>query len=446
MNPEEIRRQMAALGTELDELRQLDSLTAEQDARVDEIVNEINQLGEKLVRALNAEAASRSAGEAAAFVSKESQSRGRVSGVQPIDPRAATPETRDQDHDRRSLGERVFASDEFKALQQRGGEGVASFQLESFHTEHLQQRALAHTGILPADYLEPMRIPGIQRPEDTFGSLRDVLTVGQTSADSLIYFRETVFTNNAAVVPEATHTDPNDETPANASVKPESAITFDQQTSEVVTIAHWIPITRQMIWNAPEMRTYIEGRLVDGLKLTEDDELLNGDGTSGHMTGLLETSGIQVLDDTYFAANPVSDDGTPNEGFNRILRARTRIATVGRARANFVVLNPEDHERFMVSTDGQQRYLGAGPFAAGNVASLWGLRVVINENLASGKALVGDGRQATIWDRMQAQVLVGTIDKQFVRNMLTLLGEERVGLTVFRPQAFAEVSLGTPAA
>ena len=445
MNPEEIRRQLAALGTELDELRQLDSLNAEQDARVDEIVNEINQLGDKLVRAMNVEAASRSAGEAAEFVSRDSQSRGRVSGVQPIDQRAANPENRGQQRERRSLGERVFESDEFRALQQRGGEGVASFQLESFHSERMQQRALAHTGILPADYLEPMRIPGIQRPDDTFGSLRDVLTVGQTGADSLIYFRETAFTNNAAVVPEATHTAPGDETPANASVKPESAITFEQKTSEVVTIAHWIPITRQMIWNAPEMRTYIEGRLVDGLKLKEDDDLLNGDGSSGSMTGLLETSDIQVLDDTYFAANPVNDDGTGNEPFNRILRARTRIATVGRARANFVVLNPVDHEAFMVTTDAQRQYFGAGPFAAGNVAGLWGMRVVINENIAAGTALVGDGRQATIWDRMQAQVLVGTIDKQFIRNMLTLLAEERIGLTVFRPQAFAEVDLGVAA-
>jgi hypothetical protein len=48
---------------------------------------------------------------------------------------------------------------------------------------------------------------------------------------------------------------------------------------------------------------------------------------------------------------------------------------------------------------------------------------------------------AAVWDRMQAQILVDTIDDQFVRNMLTLLAEERLALTVFRPAAFAEVAL-----
>lgn len=439
MNPEAIRRRMAELGVELDELRNLDTLTDEQDRRFDEIITEINGLGEKLVRALNAEAASRSGTDAAQQVASQSQSRGRVSGVVPLDARAANPATREggERQEFRSLGQRVMESDDMRGLQEANGNGRARFALDSFHQERMQQRALAHTGILPAEYLEPMRIPGISRPEDIFGSLRDVLTVGQASSDSLVYFRETAFTNSSAVVAEATAT--GDTT----GTKPESAFTFDEKTSSVVTVAHWIPITRQMIWNAPEMQTYIEGRLIDGLKLTEDDELLNGDGTTGHMTGLLETTDVQVLDGTYFAANPVADEGTNNENFNRVLRARTLIATVGRARANFVVLNPIDHERFMVSTDAQQQYFGAGPFAAGNVPTLWGNAVVINENQPQGRALVGDGRQATIWDRMQAQVLVGTIDKQFIRNMLTLLAEERVGLTVFRPQAFADVSLVT---
>ena len=444
MNPNDIRGRMAALGTELDELRQLDTLTDEQDSRVDAIITEINDLGEKLTRAINVENAARSAGESAEFVRKQGESRGRVAGVQPIDGRAANPDNRTGDQpDRRSLGQRVFESDEFKALQQRQGQGVATFELESFHQERLQQRDLAHTGILPADYLEPMRIPGISRPDDPFGSLREVLNVGQTSSDSLIYFEESGFTNASAVVGEATATT------GTTGLKPESAITFTQKTSDVATIAHWMPITRQMIWNAAELRTYIEGRLIDGLRLTEDEQLLTGDGTAGNMTGLLNTTDVQVLDDTgiagsYFFDNPVADTTTDNGFFNRILRARQLIGTIGRARANFVVLNPADHEVAMTSTDAQQQYFGAGPFSAGNVATLWGLRTVINENQPAGRALVGDGRQATIWDRLQAQVQVGTINDQFVRNMLTLLAEERVGLTVFRPAAFADVTLYTP--
>jgi len=70
-----------------------------------------------------------------------------------------------------------------------------------------------------------------------------------------------------------------------------------------------------------------------------------------------------------------------------------------------------------------------------------GLRVVEDENIAEGKALVGDGRMAAVWDRMQAQILIDTIDDQFVRNMLTILAEERLALAVYRPAAFAHVEL-----
>lgn len=437
MNPREIRGKLAALGKELEDLRKLDTLTDEQDQRVDAIVAEINDLGEKLVRANAIEAAAGQAGEAAQLVQSQAQSRGRISGMQPIDPRAANPENRgDRDQqDHRSIGERLFESAEFRALQARNGEGVAALQLESFHQERLQQRTIAYTGTLPTNYLEPMRIPGISRPDDPFGSLRDVLNVGVTNADSLIYFEEDTFTNAAAEVAEASATGDT------SGTKPESAISFAEKTSVVATIAHWIPITRQLIWNAPELQTYIEGRLIDGLKLREDAQLLNGNGSSPNLRGLLNTTGVQNLDGTYFTGAPVADDGTANENLNRILRARTLVGTIGRARANFVGLNPTDHETFMSTTDAQRQYMGAGPFAVGLVQTLWGLRVVVNENIAAGTALVGDGRHATIWDRMQAQVMVGTIDKQFIRNMLTLLAEERVGLTVFRPKAFAKVAL-----
>jgi HK97 family phage major capsid protein len=169
--------------------------------------------------------------------------------------------------------------------------------------------------------------------------------------------------------------------------------------------------------------------------------LLNGNGTND-LTGLLNTADIQDLDQTYFTGAAVNDAGIDNENYNRILRARTLIRTVGRARANFVVINPADLEDFLTyTTASDHQYYGAGPFSGSGLTNLWGLRVVEDENLTAGSALVGDGRMAAVWDRMQAQILIDTIDDQFIRNMLTILAEERLALTVFRPQAFAVVDL-----
>ncbi|MDQ3541814.1 MAG: phage major capsid protein, partial [Chloroflexota bacterium] len=197
--------------------------------------------------------------------------------------------------------------------------------------------------------------------------------------------------------------------------------------------------------DAAQMQTYVEQRLLDGLRLRESDQLLNGSGTGANMNGLLNTTGVQNLDNTattgYWATNPVNDNGTDNENYNRLLRAKRLIRTVGRAVASFIALNPADLEGFLNRTDAQRQYFGGGPFAGTNIPTMWGLRVVEDENLAAGMALVGDGRMAAVWDRMQAQILIDTIDDQFVRNMLTILAEERLGLTVFRPQAFARCFL-----
>jgi hypothetical protein len=49
---------------------------------------------------------------------------------------------------------------------------------------------------------------------------------------------------------------------------------------------------------------------------------------------------------------------------------------------------------------------------------------------------------AAVWDRMQAALY--TTDSHsdfFIRNILVILAEERLALTVFRPAAFVEVTL-----
>jgi HK97 family phage major capsid protein len=341
---------------------------------------------------------------------------------------------------------------ESDAVKRYMGDGRSlPFDVGSFYAKHKtshrdgmgpdEVRALIQTGNLPADYIAPTMVPGFFRGDDLQGTLRDVLINGTTNSDAILFFRELAFTNNAAGVPQATNTSAASETPVNASVKPESAITYEQATAPVVTIAHWIPITRQTLQDAAQLQTYVEQRLLDGLRLEESDQLLNGNGTND-LTGLLNTADVQDLDQTYFTGAAVNDAGLDNENYNRILRAKTLIRTVGRARANFVVINPADHEDLLTaSTASDHQYYGAGPFSGNGVTNLCGLRVVEDENLTEGSVLVGDGRMAAVWDRMQAQIFIDTIDDQFIRNMLTILAEERLALTVFRPQAFAVVDL-----
>ncbi len=428
----EYRERMTALLTELKELQLKNERGADDESRMDALLAEANELGPKMQREERASSATEG-------LDALTKSAGRQV---PGDGRATEQGQQQEKRETRSLGQRFAESDQVQKYQ--GEKRGQPYDVGSFYTRHAVQhneamepqelRALIHTGAFTADMIPSQIVPGFFRGEDLQGTLRDVLINGQTTSDAIIFFRELVFTNNAAGVAQATAT-------AGATgLKPESALTFEQATAPVVTIAHWIPITRQTLQDAAQMQTYVEQRLLDGLRLEESDQLLNGTGTPD-LQGILGTSGVQALDGAYFTGTPVKDAGTGNENFNRIMRGRTRIRTVGRARASFVVLNPVNLEAFLTTTDGNRQYFGAGPFSGTGIANLWGLRVVEDENLAAGTALVGDGRMAAVWDRMQAQILIDTINDQFVRNMLTILAEERLALTVFRPAAFARVTL-----
>lgn len=436
----EMRERINIVATEMSGLAQKDERSAEEDGKLDQLLREFNDLGPRLKREQEIQDAAR---EASGY------SRG-VAGIVP-EAGAEEREREAKQADRRSLGQRFAESDQVKHVREQGGKRSQPVEVGSFYhrnqptLQHVDSqqphdvRALVQTGGLPASYIQPTYVPGFFRGDDLQGTLRSVLLNGQTNSDAITFYRETSFTNNAAAVAQATATT------GTSGLKPESGMAFEEATVAVKTLAHWTPITRQVIWDTPQLQTYVEQRLLDGLRLVESAQLLNGDGTGANLLGILNTTGIQFLDNTattgYWATNALSSAGQSNENFDRILRAKTLIRTVGRAVPNFVVLNPADLEIFLSSVDGQRQYYGAGPFSGAGIPNLWGLRVVEDENIAEGEALVGDGRMAAVWDRMQAQILIDTIDDQFVRNMLTILAEERLALAVYRPAAFAYVEL-----
>lgn len=445
MNLIELRERYAAAGKRLGELRpklEDGSLTDAESDELDTVLAEFNDLGEQASRAATVTAAADRAKQAT-----EPNGR-RISGLVPT----KGAEERQQ-IDRRSIGQRFAESDQIKDFLAGGGKSSRPLPVGGLLTRGgtvpeyhegdgtVEQRTLIHTGVQPGYMIPDMVVPGIFRPADFALTMRDVLLSGRTTSDTIYFLRELAFTNAAVEVAEATATT------GATGTKPESALTFEQASAPVVTIAHWIPVTRQMLADAAQIQSYIEGRLLVGLDRRLNGQLLNGDGTAPNMRGLFNTTGVQILNNgvspAYWADNPVNDAGTDNENFNRVLRAKRLIDTVGDAEATFISLNPADIEQFQVRTDADRQYLAGGPFAEGGVPRLWGLRVVKERSIPAGKALVGDGRMAQVWDREDGNILIDTINDQFIRNMLTILAEMRAALTVYRPVAFANVDLAT---
>jgi HK97 family phage major capsid protein len=257
-----------------------------------------------------------------------------------------------------------------------------------------------------------MQVPGIVMPGLRRLTIRDLLAQGRISSNSLEYVREEVFTNSAASVAEK-------------ALKPESELTFSKQTANVKTVAHWIQASRQVMDDAPMLQSYVNNRLMYGLALEEERQLLNGDGSGDDLEG------INHVATAYDAGLNVAGDTRADIIAHAIFQV-----TESEFSASGIVLNPRDWHSIALLKDNEGRYIFGGPQAfTQNI--MWGLPVVPTRAQVQGTFTVGGFDMASqVWDRMDATIEVSREDRDnFVKNMLTILCEERLALAHYRPKA-----------
>lgn len=261
------------------------------------------------------------------------------------------------------------------------------------------------------------RLSMVIAPKQRRLTLRDLIPVVATDSNLIEYTKETSYTNNASIV----YASPSYEN----VVKPESAFTFSLMTAAVATLAHWIPASRQVLSDSGMLMEYLDQRLTYGLKLVEQDEILNGDGSAGHLAGLLGQA------TAYAGSGAVSGD----QALDTIRRAMGQLEA-NEYSASAIVLNPVDWQKIELLKTTQGEYVFGDPAKAAQ-PTLWGVPVVSTNQIAPTRFLVGDMQQAAmLFDREQAFMRVAEQHADFfVRNMIALLVEERLGMAVFRPQA-----------
>jgi HK97 family phage major capsid protein len=282
------------------------------------------------------------------------------------------------------------------------------------------------SGLRVPDYL-PGILPLPQRPL----TVRELFSQDTTDSDTISYAAQSAFDNAAAAVAEATSV-------ADSGAKPQSSIAWTRRTSTVETIATWMAATRKQLADAGQTRSLIDNQLRLMLALEEEDQLINGNGTSPNLRGILNVAGIQTLDLSAATSSRANLDG---------LRTARRLVATGaaRAQADAVILNPVDSEEFDLMVDGEERYRAGDPFASGPAgpSPIWRMRRVESEAVAAGTAIVGAcSVGATVFEREGIVILTSdSHEDYFTRNLVAVLAEERLGFAVYFPAAFVEVTL-----
>lgn len=258
----------------------------------------------------------------------------------------------------------------------------------------------------------------------------DAITRGTTTSDLVEFVRVNSTTNAAAAVPEATQVASSGD---EAADKPESAVAMERVQAPVVTIAHWIPATKRALSDAAQVRTLIDNFLRYGLNEALEDEVVSGTGGDG-FTGILNTTGRQTQ-------AWVVDFADDRDLLVTTRKARTKIRTIGRARPTAYMFNPEDLERLDLLRDGNGQFYFGGP-DAGSAGQLWRVPTIESEAVPAGTGLLGDFRQAVLWDREAASISVSDSHNDFfTRNLVAILAELRAAFGVLRPAAFVEIDL-----
>jgi len=386
--------------------------TMDRVQRFREMDAELNDIGEQVEALIAAQTAAHNHAEREKAVNR------------PPHPQAGKGDDRQAAQSQKSLGEMVCGHKGFQSWQAKGANGGITIQLDDVLPsdilakgvvpETIGQKALFQTtaGWAP----ESIRIPQITEAPTRPIQLLDIVPLGRTGMEQVVYMEETTRTHGAAEAAEG-------------ATFAESAFELTEQSSPVRKITDSVPVTDEQLEDVAQAESYLNGRLVFGLRQRMDSQILIGDGAAPNLRGLKNTVGIQTQAK---GADPVPD---------AFFKAMTKIRLNGRAIPTHHVIHPTDWEgvRLLRTADGI--YIWGNPSEAGP-ERMWGLPVVQSDADSAGTGYVGSFEPAWVQqvERRGVDIQVGFVGTQFLQGRRTIRGDMRMALVFYRPAAFSTVT------
>lgn len=271
----------------------------------------------------------------------------------------------------------------------------------------------------------PDRRPGVAALPERRLTIRQLFTNLPTNSNTIEFTKETAFTNNAGI--QGAGASPSGQ--PEGQPKAQSSMTFELESVRVPTIAHWIPASKQILDDAAQLSNYINRRLIYGLKLAEESQFLNGDGSGGNMDGLINQ------------ASAFTGGVTNQTALDTLAKAATQLATAEYTCTGFI-LNPTDWLSLMLLKDQEGRYIFGDP---GQMREpfLWGIPTVLTNSIEAGTFVALDAPMTGyVADREDVTVAISNSHEDyFTRNLVAIRCEERSVIVVERPTAIITGSL-----
>lgn len=255
----------------------------------------------------------------------------------------------------------------------------------------------------------------------------DLIPTIPISTPLIDYVEELTYTNAAAAVIEATST--------STGTKPESAMTWNLKTSQCQIVAHWFPVTRNALSDVPRMEALINNALTYGIREELEDLVINGDGVSPNLLGMLNVSGVltQAFDTNVFTSI--------RKGITKVQRPGNDGTPGGNVDPDIILMHPVDWEGIELTLDNNAQFYYGGPMALGT-KRMWGRTVITAFGMSAGTAIVTTRRFHELYVREGITVRASDQhENYFIKNLVAVLAEGRFGYVHRRPSATALVTL-----
>lgn len=225
---------------------------------------------------------------------------------------------------------------------------------------------------------------------------------------------------------------------AEGGQKPEVVLNMTSQTVTAVKVAAHVGISYESLSDFPTFLGYATTELTRMMADTENSEILNGSGTGGHMTGLLNTSGILTHD----ASTDTGTNVTAIDGIEKAI-AQLRVGSA-LADADLLILHPQTWSAIRRLKDTVGRYLfvsSDSDVTTAQANSIFNVPVLVTTAMTAGAGLMLDtSKFGRVFVREGITIHTGQNTDDFTKNISRFVLESRFVLGVERPAAVCAIS------
>ena len=291
--------------------------------------------------------------------------------------------------------------------------------------------ANSYTGVVAAETV----IPQFKFDPSRATHIRSLIPLGSTDAAVIRFPKETAYDDGAGVAAGGTAVGQSDFDITAVSVNVEKLGTF-------------MRITEEMLNDTPQLTAYLSARVPGKVLSKEDQQILNGTGSSNQLDGFF-TAGNSAA---FNATTAGFADAVEAANEYDVLVAAMNQLNLSNYSASTILLNPTDLHKIVLLKSTANEYLRQQIYQ-GLQPTIMGIPVTVNTAVTTGNFLVGDlGVASQLWIRDNLAVEFSREDStNFRDHFVTVRVQERLAHSVYQPNAVitgdfssAKAALETP--